>query len=68
MIFAFYSVVIERTAANSIAESSKSATKKSTQATSWLELSLAQYENSGASIRMKRLVADRKSGVAIFSA
>jgi len=41
MIFASYSVVIERTAANLIAEGWKSTTKKPTQAMSWDELSLA---------------------------
>lgn len=70
-IFEFYSVVIERSAANSrrqIPGDSKSATKKSTQAMSWREFSLAQNENSGTSIRRKKLVADRKSEEAIFSA
>lgn len=63
MIFAFYSVVIERTA-NLIAEGSKSDSSNELGRA----FSLAQNKNSGASIRRKRLVADRKSGVAIFSA
>lgn len=68
MIFAFYSVVIERTASEFGCRELKKCDKKPTRAMSWGELSSTRNENSDGSIWWKRLVADRKSRVAVFSA
>lgn len=68
MIFAFYSVVIERTASEFGCRGLKKCDEKPTRAMSWGELSSARNENSDGSIWWRRLAADRKSRVAVFSA
>lgn len=68
MIFAFYSVVIERTASEFGCRGLKKRDKKPTRAMSRSELSSTRNENSDGSVWWRRLAADRKSGVAVFSA
>lgn len=65
MIFAFYSVVIERTASEFGCWRAEKVRQKTDSGD---ELSSTRNENSDGSIWWRRLVADRKSRVAVFSA
>lgn len=69
MIFAFYSVVIERTASElGLQRAEKVRQKTDSGDELGRELSSTRNENSDGSIWRRRLVADRKSRVAVFSA